>query len=302
MSELSQITTLDASDLMLILDVDDLEMGYQGTNKTVSISQLINPIFEVSHGSIQPNKALIADSNGKIEGVSAAQLSMLNISAGVWGNSKVLSTDSNGKLEGVSKEQFQRLNVTSGTWESGRLLSVDDDGALEGVLKTQFQALNVVAGVIDSNRVAVFDEDKEISSDTLRIAAGQTSLLQLMDSVNNVQISILADKVSIEKQIEGVTKNANLTFDGVEITAGNISSRYEFGLMEIGGLNSVLSATSGGFIIQDGLDECVVKANELSFTTTSGLTMILVGLPTQDPQIPNKVWVDSLGYLRVSQG
>jgi len=298
-SKISALDTLSGANLgindcFLVLDIDDLSMGPGGTNKIITTADLIYPIYRVTNGTIEANKAYIADSDGKLEGVSATQFARLNVSAGAWTAEKVLTADSDGELEGVSATQFARLSVSAGAWTAEKVLTTNADGELAGVSLTQFQVLDTTAGTIEANKAAVWDGNQTIASAALTINA-ESGLISIVDG--DYEVVTAAESV----QLTYGSRYNQVTAIGSEIFYGGTTTRYQYNNIEMATASA--STTIAPAILQfiDGTDTVTLTATSLSFVAAA-LEMILTELPTSDPLVRGQVWVDGSGYLRLSAG
>jgi len=291
-SALSAATDLATNDLVEMVDVSDTSMGPTGTNKKATLSQLIGPLLTATPGSMVANTAMVADSNGKMEGVSAAQLARLNVNAGAWAPNKALTTDASGRLLDVSSSQFVALTFVAGTWAAGKVLVPDTGGLLAGVSQTQFTTLAVTPGSFTNSKAVVLNGSGVVGNAKMTIDT-QTPGVSLTTGTNSVSLS--ASSVSVGSSSgSGALAALSLTF-----TASTYNTVYGQTKLEIHTANGNIIAdasSSPAFIrIYLGDAQCYLTSNSLKFQGATGgsLDIRLEGLPTSMPAERNRLWVDT---------
>ncbi len=400
LSELSTLAKQDLSsvDRVMVLDKSDPTMGPEGTNKQLSIEDLIGPIYNVNEGHFQAGKALIADGDAKIAGVSENQLARLNVELGEWTAGKVLTINDDGKLETVTKQQFQALDVVAGHWQATKTLVVDGDGKLAGVSLSQFQTLDVDAGMLVAGKCIVLDANQTASSANLTLNASSQPQISLADATDSFVVTktslrftdgaktatltktqlsfesgafptvlkynllqmasgvkatdIVPETITLQdgtnigiltsgslrlnasdykvelyaagvgfsiiqtaslsraevtptqiKVIDGPTnKRIVATYAGLEILDGsNPSTKYQYNQLYMKTANKLSEIRPSEASFLDGAVGLTITPTSFEYVATT-LRFVLAGLPTADPRLPNQVWKDDNGYLRISQG
>ena len=297
-SELSKITSVNdlaTNDLVSIVDVSDLTMGPGGTNKAATIEAMIGPLMNVIPGSFVANKAVIADENSKIAGVSANQLQSLNVTPGNWSNEKALVVDSDGKVNSVSAAQFAVLNVLAGVWENNKALVVDNTGKIANVTQTQFVALNVTSGVIEENKVAVWNNNKELASSTFIVNAGASASLTLKEGTSK-SVVVTQNSITLTDNTTTISINKN---DGFKVLAGSFSTSLKHNLLTMSTTTHDMSLQPSFIRFDSGASYSVLGPTSLTMNAAN-LELSLIGLPTSEAGLPSgRVYVDAYGFLKI---